>query len=123
MKIRLILTIWMFLASLFFLVGGAVYMGLAIDLYSPLSASHAGPATPAFTQSVVESAPNYPTYMGVVAGLSLLAAVYFWRCRRPFETKSFAIAFISAINFFVAGNLHMAFFIGYFVLPKAANAA
>lgn len=121
MKLRIALTLWIYFGSLIALAAGASHLDLALGLYSPLDATHLGPRAPAFTQMVVQAAPRYPLWLAIGAVASVLAALYFWRSHRPTETKTFAVTLIAALNFSLAAALPMAFYIGYFVVPKAAN--
>lgn len=59
--------------------------------------------------------------MVVAAVVSVLVALYFWRSRRPTETKTFAVTLLAAVNIAIASFLPMTFYVAYFVLPKAAN--
>jgi len=122
MKLRIGLTIWIYLSSLVALAVSAGHLSHAIELYSPLAADHLGPRAPMFTQQVILAAPRYPLYLVAVGAVSLIAAIYFWRSRRTTDTKTFAVTLIAAINLSLAAVLPPLFYIGYFVVPKAANA-
>jgi hypothetical protein len=122
MKLRIGLTLWIYFTSLVALAISAGHLNLAIELYSPLAANHLGPRAPLFTQEVISAAPHYPLYLAIAGGLSLLAAAYFWRSSRPTETKTFAVTLVAAINLALAAVIPPMFYIGYFVIPKAANA-
>lgn len=121
MKLRIGLTLWIYLCSLIALAAGASHLDLALGLYSPLDATHLGPRAPAFTQAIIQAVPHHPLWMVIGAVASVLAALYFWRSQRPTETKTFAVTMIAAMNFALAAALPMAFYVGYFVVPKAAN--
>jgi hypothetical protein len=123
MKLRIGLTIYLLLVSLFASAIFAFHLDFAIELYSPLDATHLGPHAPAFTEQIIRDAPHYPAGIAACGALTLLAALYFWRSGRPVETKTFAITFIAALNLMVALFLPLSFLNGYFVVPKAANAA
>lgn len=121
MNLRIGLTLWIYFCSLIALAGGASYLDLALGLYSPLNATHLGSRAPAFTEAIIQAVPHYPLWMVIGAVASVLAGLYFWRSHRATETKTFAVTVIAAMNFALAATLPMAFYIGYFVVPKAAN--
>lgn len=121
MKLRIGLTLWIYFCSLIALLAGANHLDLALGLYAPLDATHLGPRAPVVTQMIIEAAPRYPLWLALAAAASVLAALYFWRSRRPTETKTYAVTLIAAMNFALAAALPTAFYIGYFVVPKAAN--
>jgi hypothetical protein len=123
MKLRIGLTLWIYVSSLFALAAAAGHLVLVLDLFSPLTATHLGPYAPMITQEVIRTAPRYPIYLAVTAAASLLATLYFWRSHRPTETKTYAVTLIAAVNFAVAAALPAMFYVAYFVAPKAANAA
>lgn len=122
MKLRIVLTIWIYVSSLIALASSAVHLNLALELYSPLAADHLGPYAPLLTQEVIRSAPSYPLYLAAAAAASLLGALYFWRSRRATDTKTFAVTLIAAVNFALSAAIPAMFYIGYFVVPRAANA-
>lgn len=122
MKLRIALTLWIYACSLVALAVSAGHLNFAIELYAPLAATHLGPYAPLFTQEIVQSAPRYPLYLGAAGVASLVPALYFWRSRRPTETKTYAVTLIAAVNFALAAAIPPLFYIGYFVIPKAANA-
>lgn len=84
MKVRIGLTLWIFISSLL-----ALALGMG---------------------------------MSIVGVASILAAIYFWRSSRPAEVKACAVTFLAGVNLMVAAVIPPLFYIGYFVLPKAANA-
>ena len=122
MKLRIGLSIWIYFCSLIALAVSAGHLSLAIELYSPLAANHLGPRAPIFTQEMILAAPRYPLYLAAAGALSLVGAIYFWRSRRTTEAKTFAVTLIAAFNLAIAAVLPPLFYIGYFVVPKAANA-
>ncbi len=122
MKLRTGLTIWIYLSSLIALAVSAGHLNLALEIYSPLEATHLGPKAPMFTQEIIRAAPRYPFYLAGAGVVSLFAGLYFWRSDRPTETKTFAVTFIAAVNLALAAVIPPLFYIGYFIIPKAANA-
>jgi hypothetical protein len=122
MKLRTGLTIWIYFSSLIALAVSAGHLNLALELYSPLTATHLGPQAPMFTEEVIRAAPRYPLYLEAAGVVSLIAVLYFWRSQRPADTKTFAITLIAAVNLALAAVIPPLFYIGYFVIPKAANA-
>lgn len=121
-KVRIGLTIWIFISSLIALAVGGGHLSLAVEVYSPLNPAHLGPRVPMFTQGVVNEVNSYLMGMGVVGVVSTIAAIYFWRGSRPTEIKTYAVTFLAGVNLMIAAAIPPLFYIGYFVLPKAANA-
>jgi hypothetical protein len=123
MKARVALTVWIFLASLIALAAGAAMLSAALEIYAPLNGAHLGPNVPAFTEAILAGVGSYPIYMLISAIVTSLLAIYFWRSPRQIERRTFSVAVLSALNLFFACYFPMSFFVAYFVLPKAANAA
>jgi len=123
MTIRAVLTTFAFVGSLIATAIGAGWLSIAVEAFSPLDANLYGSYIPAFTNAVMDSAPQYPAYMALVGLLTSAMAVYFWCSSRPVETKTFAISLLATINMFVAGQFPLVFLIGYFVLPRAVALA
>ena len=95
---------------------------MAVEVYSPLDPAHLGPRVPMFTQGVVDEVHTYLLGMGIVGVASAIGAIYFWRSSRPAEVKTYAVTFLAGVNLMIAAAIPPLFYIGYFVLPKAANA-
>jgi hypothetical protein len=123
MNIRSAVTAYAFAGSLIAIAMGAVGLSFAVEVFSPLDENLSGTYVPAFTRSVMDSAPSYPTYMALLGLFSTICATYLWRSGRPAESKSFWISLLATVNMFVAGQFPLAFLIGYFVLPRAAALA
>lgn len=122
MKMRSALSTLAYVASLATLGIAAIHLSQALALYSPLAADHLGPRAPRFTQSVITLAPKLP-FMLAGAGLLSLVAVAISRFRhRALETRTFVLTFSATFNFAVAASFPSVFYVGYFVVPKAANA-
>ena len=121
MQLRLVITVFAFVVSLLTVTIGAMFLSMALDAFAPLDPAHLGPNIPAVTQMAIKDLPMYPAMMGAVAALTTLAAIYFWRCKRPFETKAWAVVLLACVNFYAAAFPPGWFLTVYFMTPKLAN--
>jgi hypothetical protein len=121
MKIRVILSIWIFVASLAALLSSAFVISKTLGAFSVAQISSYGPRVPAASAGIAAQAGSYPLWLLVAAGASTAIAVYFWRSARPVETKTIAVTLVAAINMFLAANLPLVVLVAYFMLPKLEN--
>ena len=120
---RIILSVWIYIASLIAVVTTAGFIFRVLAIYPQTHLSSFGPVVPGIAKTHASWLSSAPGALGVVAALSALVALYFWRSRRPRETKAFAVTLVAAINCFLALFCVMTLLIAYFYLPKVANGA
>jgi hypothetical protein len=123
MNVRAVVTTLSFVGSLVAIAIGAGWLSFAVEAFSPLEENLSGTYVPAFTKAIIDSAPAFPTYMGLLALLTTAGALYLWRSSRPADTKSYWVSVLATLNVFIAGQFPLSFLIGYFVLPRAVALA
>ena len=120
---RIILSSWLFIGSL---AAALVSGSLISHILAAYPADHFrtfGSTIPAISESYARWLPYAPTALGLAALVSLAVAIYFWHSSRPRDTKTFAVAFVAALNYFLALFCVMSLVVAYFLLPKVANGA
>ena len=120
---RIILSVWIYISSLVAVVTTAGLISRVLAVYPQAHLASFGPAVPAIAITHAAWLRSAPTALALVAVISTAAGVYFWRSRRPRETKTFAVTLVAAVNYFLALFCVVTLLVAYFYLPKVANGA
>ncbi len=120
---RIILSVWIYISSLVALVTTAGLISRILAVYPQAHLSSFGPVVPAIATTHSAWLPLAPTLLALAAAFSTALGLYFWRSRRPRETKTFAVTLIAAVNYFLAFFCATTLLVAYFYLPKVANGA
>ena len=121
--IRVILAIWIYLGSLATaLISGSVITQI-LAAYPKDHFRTFGARTPAISEAYARWLPHAPAALGIVAIITIVVALYFWRSIRSRDTKTFVVVFAAALNYFLSCFCLLALVTAYFLLPKLANSA
>ena len=120
---RIILSVWIYIGSLLAVLTTAGFIAQVLAAYPPDHLGSFGSVIPAISKIHASWLPSAPWLLAAAGGVSLLSCLYFWRSARPLETKTYSVALIAAINYFLALFCVMTLLVAYFYLPKVANVA
>jgi len=123
MKVRSVLAIWIFVTSLISLLVSASLISTTLGALPADHFSSFGSHVPAFSTTIATQAVGYPLLLRLLAGISALVAIYYWRSARPVETKTFAVTLVAATNLFCSAHFSLVVLVAYFTLPRLANGA
>ena len=120
---RIILSVWIYIGSLVAVMTTAGFVSRLLAVYPQTHLSSFGPVVPGISKVHASWLPSAPTLLCVLAAVSVLISLYFYRSQRPRDVKTFAVTLVAAINYFLALFCVMTLLIAYFYLPKVANGA
>ena len=119
--VRVILAVWIYLGSLAAAIASASLISHILTAYTANYFQTFGSTIPAVSATHARWLPYAPTGIGIAALLSIAVVLYYWRSTKPREVKSFAVALIASINYFLSLFCVMTLVVAYFLLPKVAN--
>ncbi|WP_312317897.1 hypothetical protein [Stenotrophomonas sp.] len=117
-----IIGLFLYVSSVLGLLGVAAQLSSLAALFPPSHLSTYGPRVPHISQAQAGWIPYASLVLSMTALLSILAGMWLWRFSRltP-QDKTFALAAVAALNYFIGMCVATAVLAFWFVVPKAAN--
>lgn len=116
-----IIGLWLYVASVVGLLCVAAQLSGLLAVFPPGHMRDYGPRVPHLAETQWPWIVHAPLLLCVASALAALAGVWLWRSRLKPHDKTFALAAIAALTFFVGMWVAGAVLAFWFLVPKAAN--
>ena len=120
---KTVVAIWIYVSSLAAIAASSTVLHYALVAFPAEHLASYGPHIPAFSKASSKSASSQPRVLWGVAVASVAAVAWFWRKASSKDTRNFAVATVSALNFAASAFGLLNLFVAMFLLPRLANGA